>query len=61
MSAGERSRACIEDLKLWLSSLGIDSSNLEELLVQDVMKERQEAAQRGQQNTEPNPEESKSK
>ena len=36
----QRAKICIDDLKAWLSEHGIDSSNLEELLVQDVIESR---------------------
>ena len=41
--------------------MGIDSSNLEELLVMDVMNERQALANRGLPTEEPDVEDSKSK
>ena len=33
MTDAQKTRACIDDLKVWIDKLGIDSSNLEELLV----------------------------
>ena len=33
MTDAQKTRACIDDLKVWIGKLGIDSSNLEELLV----------------------------
>ena len=61
LSDAQKAKVCIEDLKVWVSEMGIDSANLEELLVQDVMQARDEMAKRGLPNEEPSVDESKSK
>ena len=38
MSEADRSKACIDDLKEWIEKIGIDSSNLEELLSKDLQE-----------------------
>ena len=37
MSEADKSKACINDLKEWIEEMGIDSSNLEELLSRDLL------------------------
>ena len=62
MSQSEKSRACIDDLKHWINQMGIDSENLEELLIADVMKEREELKVQGRTGeTQEDVDESKSK
>lgn len=47
MTESQRSRACLDDLKQWVSEMGIDGSNLEEILVQDMIREKKNLSDRG--------------